>query len=602
MSVLKSKRNFDEFLSKTLLNSYFMAMVVMEECKIRYNHVGYGTKLPKHFLLTVPKNTVDSALPDKITGARFVIVGESGTSAFEGELTPRSFCDYTDEFVYDGDFSALKTPGKYKIKVFCPCAESGTVCVNSNFFEISNEWLLKQLKANIKSFYYQRTGVELPVEFAGKWARPVAHLDDSIAFHAIMNREGLWNAHGGWYDAGDYGKYIVNGGVSVGSLLLACEMCAGLDYNFKPSFEQPVRLLDEIRFELEFFLRMQDADGGVFFKVTPGHWDGFMMPQDSDVMQKRYVMGKSTTSTLNFAGALAQAHRVFLKTGEVADKEFAARCFDASLRAYQWALANPNADWPHNTEGSGGYGDEHVADEFFWARAMLYRELRDGAENTVGLNISDLRNSLIGDMRSNPAEFGLSWRDTQNFGWIALALSCDGCKNGEDSALGDAARAELERMSAEIVKLHQADAYGLSIRKFIWGSNGDIANHALTLLVAYRWSRNPQFLETAVELINFIYGRNPVDTSFVTGSAWSSPMHPHHRISHSDGVDEPIPGLLVGGINSDRQDMHRMPHYLGDLPGFSYTDERCSFASNETAINWNAPLTAALALICEYSF
>jgi endoglucanase len=100
------------------------------------------------------------------------------------------------------------------------------------------------------------------------------------------------------------------------------------------------------------------------------------------------------------------------------------------------------------------------------------------------------------------------------------------------------------------------------------------------------------------ELLNFIYGRNPVDVSFVTGSAWSSPKDPHHRLSHSDGVKDPIPGLLVGGINSDRQDMHRAPHYPGELSGYSYTDERCSFASNETAINWNAPLTAVLALLC----
>ena len=70
-------------------------------------------------------------------------------------------------------------------------------------------------------------------------------------------------------------------------------------------------LLEEIRFELEFFLRMQDDDGGVFFKVSPVRWDGFVSPSQSDALQKRQILGKSTTSTLNFAGALAQAHRVF---------------------------------------------------------------------------------------------------------------------------------------------------------------------------------------------------------------------------------------------------------------------------------------------------
>ncbi|SHI58833.1 glycoside hydrolase family 9 protein [Fibrobacter sp. UWP2] len=545
------------------------------ECKIRYNHVGYGVKFPKRFFVAVPavgESACGSNMRD-YAGARFVVVGESGALAFEGTLAKRGFCDYTREMVYEGDFSNVAAPGKYKIKVFLG-SDEGTLCLASHEFSVSDEWFSRQLMANIKSFYFQRSGVALPVEKAGKWARPAAHLDDCIAFHAIMNREGTWNAHGGWYDAGDYGKYIVNGGVSVGTLLLACEMCP----------PEPT-LLEEIRFELDFFLRMQDADGGVFFKVTPGHWDGFMMPVDSDVMQKRFIMGKSTSSTLNFAGALAQAHRVFQKL----DPDYAARCLAASRRAYEWAVQNPDADWPHNTEGSGGYGDEHVEDEFFWARAMLYRESRDPA----------LRAQLPGDMLLNPVQPCLSWRDTHNFGWMALALL--DAPSGADADLQKNARTELERISAEIVNLHEADAYGLSIRKFVWGSNGEIANHALTLLVTYSWTRDPKLLNTAMELVHFVYGRNPVDTSFVTGSAWSSPMHPHHRICHSDGVEEPIPGLLVGGLNNDRQDLHRMAHYSSDLPGFAYTDERCSFASNETAINWNAPLTAALALIRYYS-
>ena len=176
-----------------------------------------------------------------------------------------------------------------------------------------------------------------------------------------------------------------------------------------------------------------------------------------------------------------------------------------------------------------------------------------------------------------------------------------------DKELQAKARFALENTAHEIIEAQKHDAYGISVSKFIWGSNGEIANHALTLAVVNRWKNtvgnvgcdNRSSLDFwCRELLNFIYGRNPVDVSFVTGSAWSSPRFPHHRLSHSDGIEEPIPGLLVGGINCDRQDLHRAPHYPGSLPGFSYTDERCSFASNETAINWNAPLTAVLALLC----
>ena len=340
-------------------------------------------------------------------------------------------------------------------------------------------------------------------------------------------------------------------------------------------------LLEEIRFELEFFLRMQDEDGGVFFKVSPVRWDGFVSPSQSDALQKRQILGKSTTSTLNFAGALAQAHRVFAKVYPA----FAQKCLDAALRAYRWAVENPDVTYPHNTEGSGGYGDERYDDEFFWARAALFREGQEAADVS-------LKELLLRDMEKCPPDFGMSWRDTQNLGWIALALQ------SQDMDLQVRARNTLKGVADEIVKLAGEDPYGLSIRKFVWGSNGEIANHALTLFLVDEWFPSATYADCAKRMIDFVYGKNPVNRCFVTGAAWSSPKFPHHRICHSDGIEAPIPGLVVGGINADRQDMHRFPHYPGPQPGFSYTDERCSFASNETAINWNAPLVAALSFCC----
>lgn len=567
---------------------------------LRYNHVGYEPSSQKTFFLEPSRlDIAEEKWPDLY----YRVLSVSKLVDFHGKFRRGSFlheglCDYSGETLWSGDFSEVKEPGVYQILV-CLGDE---ILFESETFEISGGWILRQLKANIKSFYFQRSGVELTPEFAGKWARPAAHFDDCIKFHHSMNREGTWNAHGGWYDAGDYGKYLVNGGVSVATLLLACELwdnrkkSGGLSdvddvVNQGGSFELPYCLKDEVRFELEFFLRMQDVDGGVFFKVTPEHWDGFISPKDSDLLQKRLILGKSTTSTLNFAGCLAAASRVYRND----DASFADTCLKASLRAYEWACMNPDADWPHNTEGSGGYGDSRYDDEFFWARAMLYRELQEQKLKDAP-SLESLRNLLLQDMEKNEIHLGMDWRDTQNLGWIALSLQ------DFDVELRNRARQAMEGAAAEIIRLQKADAYGLSIRKFIWGSTGEVSNHALTLAIVRTWRETVENQSLDVwcrEQLNFIYGRNPVNVSFVTGSAWSSPKHPHHRLSHSDGVKDPIPGLLVGGINMDRQDMHRSAHYPSDLPGLSYTDERCSFASNETAINWNSPLTAVLALLVQ---
>lgn len=553
--------------------------------ELRYCHLGYATVGRKEFLVAV---SCEYSHPN----VEFEILDALGNTVFKSLALKVEPCDYTGEILYRGDFSSVKSAGFYRILV-------PELQLRSRYFEVSEEWLERQLQANIKSFYYQRSGVELPENLAGDWARPAAHLDNQLEFHPTMNRDGLWNAHGGWYDAGDYGKYIVNGGVSVATLMLACELCSDMGGkfvgggDFQPTFRQPVSLLDEIRFELEFFLRMQDADGGVFFKVTPYRWDGFVTPAESDALQKRFILGKSTSSTLNFAAALSQAHRVYAKF----DADFAAKCLDAAVRAYLWAEANPAVDWPHNTEGSGGYGDANLADDFFWARAMLYRELSgelsaiscDAVPDTSSF-AARIFEQLQADMQKNPPSLGLQWSTTQNLGWYAIATM--------EGFLADSARGALKETAEKILHLQNEDPYGISIRRFIWGSNGDIANHALTLLLASVWSDDSGYREAALEQIYFIYGRNPVNVSFVTGSAWSSPKFPHHRISHSDGVELPVPGLLVGGINEDRQDLHRFPHYPGAASGFSYTDEKCSFASNETAINWNAPLTADLLILC----
>ena len=560
----------------------------MEFC-VRYNHVGYAPKGPKFFLLAC--NAADNPL--KEMQPWFDVFAENGERVYGAAMVEKGPCTYTDEFVWEGNFSSLESVGRYRISVI---DTKGNVLAESKFFEVSDRLVLEQLSSTLRSFYFQRSGVELTPDRAGKWARPAAHLDDCIEFHPSMERAGTWNAHGGWYDAGDYGKYIVNGGVSVASLLLAAEFAddrrvtfSNADFFDAGSFR--ANLLEEVRFELEFFLRMQADVGGVFFKVSPVRSDGFVSPSQSDALQKRQILGKSTTSTLNFAGVLAQAHRVFANVYP----SFAQKCLDASIRAYRWAVENPDVTYPHNTEGSGGYGDERYDDEFFWARAMLFREVcgkvkvcsdcdRDGCDH--------FRNRLLSDMEKCPPDLGITWRDTQNLGWIALALQ------SVDPDLQVRARNTLKVVADEIVKLASEDPYGLSIRRFIWGSNGEIANHALTLFLVNEWFPSAVYVDYAKRMLDFIFGKNPVNCCFVTGSAWSSPKFIHHRISHSDGIEEPIPGLVVGGINADRQDLHRFAHYPGPQPGFSYTDERCSFASNEVAINWNAPLVAALSFCC----
>src|SRR5262249_50068371 len=136
----------------------------------------------------------------------------------------------------------------------------------------------------------------------------------------------------------------------------------------------------------------------------------------------------------------------------------------------------------------------------------------------------------------------------------------------------------------------------LTTTEYIWGSNAVVANYAMQLMIANRIRPTPAYRNAALENLHYLFGRNSFSMSFVTSLGSNAVMHPHHRPSGADRNDAPWPGLLAGGPNARRQDpaMRKLP----DLPPAKmYLDEEASYATNEVAINWNAPLVFVLAAV-----
>jgi endoglucanase len=126
---------------------------------------------------------------------------------------------------------------------------------------------------------------------------------------------------------------------------------------------------------------------------------------------------------------------------------------------------------------------------------------------------------------------------------------------------------------------------------FVWGSSAVALNQAMMLLQGYRLNGNPDYLNAAQSGLDYVLGRNATAYSFVTGFGARPALHPHHRPSLADKVEAPVPGFLVGGPQAGQQDKADCPvPYPAKLPATSYLDHGCSYASNEVAINWNAPL------------
>jgi endoglucanase len=347
-------------------------------------------------------------------------------------------------------------------------------------------------------------------------------------------------------------------------------------------------ILNEIKWNLDWMLSMQDDDGGVWHKQTSEKFCDFIMPEKDKLVS--FVIGtgkdpfKSSCATGDFAAVMAIAGRVYLHNNPA----FAAKCLRAAKQAWVWLEKYPNVTFNNPPPvATGGYGDGNCADERLWAAAELFRSTGD--EKTYERYFLD-----------HYAEFRKSVRATDPPSWAnvgALALWTFAMAKGGDAVAANAIRHDCIAAADEIVTRTATNGYRISMtaRDYIWGSNSVVANYGMQLLVADALAHNTHYRETAMENLHYLLGRNTFSLSFVTRVGENPFRHPHHRPSGADNNEEPWPGLLSGGPNHGRSDI-AMRKLSPDLPPAKmYLDEQAAYAANEVAINWNAPLVFLLA-------
>jgi endoglucanase len=436
--------------------------------------------------------------------------------------------------------------------------------------------------------------VDLGPEFPG-YTHPACHLKGS--FDKSSGKAGPRDNVGGWHDAGDYGRYIVNSGISTGTLLWAWEIfgrkLASIKLNIPETGNGTPDLLNEVRWNLEWMLQMQDDDGGVWHKQTSARFPGFVMPEQDHLVSLVIGTGsapyKSTCATADLAAVAAIAARVY----EPFDKSFAAKNLRAARQAWAWTERYPNVTF-RNPPGisSGEYADANCGDERLWAAAELWRTSGDPIYNRYFL---DNYAKYLPDLRAPEVE---SWRVVAPMGLWAYALAT---RRGADARVAAGIRQGALAAAREIVSRTRGNPYRISMvaKDYVWGSNGQAANYGVQLLVTNVLSPNPAFVETALENLHYLLGRNTFSLSWVTQVGANPYRHPHHRPSGADKNPEPWPGLLSGGPNAARQDavLQALPPNLP--PAKIYSDDQGSYASNEICINWQATLVFLLAGVLE---
>lgn len=583
---------------------------------IRLNQLGLDAIGPKRAMLA-------SAATDPLD---WQLVDAQGKVAASGRTIVFGPDAASGETVHVIDFSAFATPGKgYRLR-------AGDMV--SRPFDLGPGTRGNLARDALSFFYNQRAGMPIEARYAGAaWARAAGHANEVV--HCIQGKDFLgtewpgcplsFNVKGGWYDAGDQGKYVVNGGISLWTLLNAYER-EHLRGKPGPFADGKVRipeagngvndLLDEARYEMEFLLRMQapdqiglrlpvgppppfvrpapgtppgppppltlpmqvvDIGGMAFQKVADRNWTKLPTPPALDT-EERVLFPPTTAATLNLAATAAQCARLWRGV----DNAFAARCLKAAERAWAAAKRNPEIYALAFFGGSGGYGDNDLTDEFYWAAAELFA--------TTG------KPEYLAAVRASPhfaeALNEPSWPRTATLGTITLATVPTALPKADVARLRAGIVEAADRFLADSARTGYHIPYAPP--GYPWGSNSSILNRAILLGYASDFTHDAKYREGVADSLDYLLGRNPNDKSYVSGYGARPLENPHHRFwAHSldATLPGPPPGVLSGGPNSTAMGDPVGQTMRGKCaPMACYADDIRAFTMNEVAINWNAPL------------
>lgn len=532
------------------------------------------------------------------------------TPLARGQTIPFGHDGASGENLHHIDLSEFDEPGE-NLTLHVGRDQSYPFAVDENIFS-------GVLYDSLKYFYHNRSGIPIETRFTGggnssyaadsRWARPAGHLnqganrgDENVQCWSGTCNYSL-NVTKGWYDAGDHGKYVVNGGISVWKLLNMYERAlhvggnaaafADGTLNIPESGNGVPDILDEVRWQMDFMLSMQVPEGQpkagmAHHKVHDIGWTGLPLAPHEDG-NERALVPPSTTATLNLAATGAQCARLWKDI----DSAYANRCLTAAQTAWEAARRNPN-DLYHGgyDDGGGGYGDGNAADEFYWAAAELY--ITTGDERYL---------QTINNYQVNRIDFG--WPDTELPGLMSLAVV--------PTAHTTSLRANAQRKIAEIADHHvnTINSVGYLVptsqHEYYWGSNNVMANKLFLVGLAYDFTEDHRYGEAFGKAIDYLFGRNTLSFSFVSGHGENSLKQPHHRFwagALNGNYPWLPPGALAGGPNTGLEDEVSQAALggCGARPATCYIDRIDAWSTNEITINWNGALAWVLAFYNDYA-
>jgi hypothetical protein len=564
-------------------NSLFSAPISEQ---VIVDQFGWRTTSKKVAILAKPitgqNNGVTFTLP--AAGASFEVRRASDNStAYSGTVT-RFNAGATNiqsgDQVCWADFTALTTPGTYYI--YDP-----TNNVQSYNFDIRDDIFNNILKTAGRFFFYQRCGGNIDAVHGGNWNHTACHegANQDLAAH-------LWNGsdqgqakdvHGGWHDAGDFNKYVPFTLEAVFALLMAYELnpsAFGDDWNIPESGNGVPDVLDEIKWELDWMLRMQKADGSVCNRVGVLNYVTAYPQNDS---QNRYYTAPTTWATSTLAGLCAHAARLF-GAYSAQYPGYVNTLTTAAQNAWTYLAANTTMTPASGADGGGSGGGSvfaaasgnGTADDDARRRLFAAAELYKTTGNAIYRTYFDANynSSALTDNGHNPISSGYfdtssSW--TSEMGMIVYASISGYATNAAAvSAIKASLKAGIENnvvgsysSNTDPYRAYMWDGH------YCWGSNqikaqwGELPIFGIYLNV--NPANNALYKECSEEYLHYFHGRNPLSYIYLSNmgakganlTSGKSPMQIYHGWFYAgsplyDGASSTYgqaPGMLAGGPN-----------------------------------------------------
>lgn len=603
------------------------------EAFVRVDGLGYAQGAPKRAYLM-------SSAP--ATGGTFAVVNGSGETVYSAAVGPSAGSWSTAyPYLYPLGFDGVRAPGVYRVTA---------AGASSPTFEVQAPSLLyaAPLANSLSFFQNERDGPEY-VPSALRTAP--AHVGDahaSVYATPAVNAQGQFSgelkslgatvdASGGWWDAGDYLKFVETESYTVAMMLAGAR-----DFPAQMGAQAPAAqsFTGEARFGVQWLLRMfDDSTGTLYYQVgigagnarTVGDHDIWRLPQADETYggqdpRDRFIRRRpvfragapGSPISPNLAGRLAAAFALCFQDFRASEPALANRCLLAGEHVF--ALANVHFKGRLLTVlPYGFYPEREWRDDLELGAAELALALQGGGTLPAGLAHTEASYYLSSAARWAREYIGHGGRNPETLNLydvsglahfeLARAIRRAGSAAGlavDEAELTRSLRSELEGASAQAAR----DPFGFGV-SWAQADTASFGDGLAVMAAEYDWLTGAgTYAAQQADWLGNVLGANPWGVSMIIGDGSVFTDCPQHQVANLMGSLDGIGPVLAGAVVEGPSNEHSAGEVEGMRPcgegpgreyaqfdgkGSIYQDSVASYTTTEPAIDLTASSMLAFA-------